>query len=77
LAKKTQSQMQSAKPKRSRLAFFRDVIDELRKVTWPTRREAMRLTIMVIIVCAVVGVFLGLVDYGFSELVARVFLGGR
>ncbi len=65
------------KPKRSRFAFIRDIIDELRKVTWPTRREAVRLTIMVIIVCVVVGIFLGAIDYGFAELVAKVFLGGK
>ncbi len=77
MAKKVTTQVLTAKPKRSRFAIFRDIIDELRKVTWPTRRETIRLTIMVIIVCAIVGVFLGLIDYGFSELVARVFLGGR
>lgn len=77
MAKKNQPQLQGAKPKRSRLAAIRDIYDELRKVTWPTRREAIRLTVMVIIVCAIVGVFLGVIDYGFSELVARVFLGGR
>ena len=36
----------------------------------------MRLTIMVIVVCFVVGLFLGALDYGFAELVAKVFLGG-
>ena len=77
MAKKNPSQTQIAKPKRSRFAFARDIIDELRKVTWPTRRETIRLTIMVLIVCAAVGIFLGAIDYGFSELVAKVFLGGN
>ena len=30
---------------------------------------------MVLIVCVVVGIFLGAIDYGFAELVAKVFLG--
>jgi preprotein translocase subunit SecE len=77
LANKSSSAVQVLKPKRSRIAFIRDIIDELRKVTWPTRREAIRLTIMVIIVCGVVGIFLGALDYGFAELVAKVFLGGK
>jgi preprotein translocase subunit SecE len=77
LAKTNPSQTQVLKPKRSRFAFVRDILDELRKVTWPTRRETMRLTIMVIIVCAAVGIFLGALDYGFAELVAKVFLGGK
>ena len=77
MAKKNPSQAQIGKPKRSRFAIIRDIIDELRKVTWPTRRETIRLTIMVIIVCLVVGIFLGAIDYGFTELVSKVFLGGR
>ena len=48
----------------------------MKKVTWPSRKETFRLTVMVIIVCAVVGLILGGLDYGFSELVAKVFLGG-
>lgn len=66
----------TAKPKRSRFAFVGDIIGELRKVVWPTRREATRLTIMVLIVCVAVGIILGTIDYGFAELVTRVFLGG-
>lgn len=77
MAKKNPPQAQIGKLKRSRFAVIRDIIDELRKVTWPTRRETIRLTIMVIIVCAVVGIFLGAIDYGFAELVGKVFFGGR
>jgi len=74
LSKKPQPQ--TVKPKKARFTFFRDVYDELRKVTWPSRREGIRLTIMVIAVCAVLGLFLGVLDFGFAELVAKVFLGG-
>ena len=54
--------------------FLGDVIGELRKITWPTRQEAFRLTAMVLIVCAVIGVILALLDYGFERLVQDVFL---
>jgi preprotein translocase subunit SecE len=74
LAKKSQSKV--LKPKKSRFAFVRDIYDELKKVVWPTRREAIRLTLMVLAVCVSVGIFLGALDYGFSELVTKVFLGG-
>jgi len=57
-----------------RFGFARDIIGELRKVTWPTRQEALRLTVMVLVVCAVVGVILALLDYGFEHLVQDVFL---
>ena len=57
----------------SRFSFAGNIIAELRKVTWPTRQEAIRLTVMVLVVCAVAGVFLALADYGFAELVERFF----
>ena len=53
----------------------REVITELRRVTWPSREEAVRLTIMVIIVSGIVGLFLGGVDYVFNFLVTRFLLG--
>jgi preprotein translocase subunit SecE len=67
---------QAAKTGKSRFSLFKDIYDELKKVTWPSRREGIRLTVMVIVVCLVVGVFLGAIDLGFSELVKKVFLGG-
>ena len=69
-------QPQIVAKKRSRFAFIGDIIGELRKVTWPSRRDTVRLTIMVLLVCIAVGAFLGALDYGFSELVARLILGG-
>jgi preprotein translocase subunit SecE len=70
------SQPQIIAKKRSRFAFIGDIISELRKVTWPSRRDTTRLTIMVIIVCFAVGIFLGALDYGFTQLVAKVFVRG-
>jgi len=49
--------------------FLRDVYDELRKVVWPTRQEATRLTLVVIAVSAGVGLVLG----GFDYAIAQVF----
>ena len=51
---------------------FGDVVSELRRVTWPRREETMRLTLMVLAISATVGVFLGLVDIGFSRLFSFV-----
>ncbi len=56
------------------LRYFGDIVSELRRVTWPTRQETTRLTIMVIAVAATVGLFLGLVDMAFSRLIV-VILG--
>ena len=62
--------------KKRRFTFFADIIAELRKVTWPSRRDTIRLTGLVILICAAVGLFLGALDFGFSQAVAKLFLRG-
>lgn len=47
---------------------FGEVVSELRRVTWPTRQETFRLSLMVIGVSIVVGIFLGTVDFAFSRM---------
>ncbi len=42
--------------------FATDVIDELKKVTWPTRLETVRLTTIVIIVSLIIGLYVGIID---------------
>ena len=49
--------------------FYRETVGELRKVSWPTREEAIRLTVIVLIVLAVMAAILGGVDWlGFKGL---------
>jgi preprotein translocase subunit SecE len=48
--------------------FYRETIAELRKVSWPTRSEAINLTRVVLIVIFVMSAFLGLLDYLFTQL---------
>lgn len=43
--------------------FLKEVKDELKKVTWPTRSEVIRLTAVVIIISFIVGFFLGILDF--------------
>ena len=57
-----------AAPRGGVFRFFVEVIAELRRTTWPTRQEATRLSILVLIVAAFFGVFLGAIDYGFGRL---------
>lgn len=65
-AKKASSK--AAPAKKSRFSFFPEVVAELRKAHWPTRQEALRLSILVLVVCAVVGGILGALDYAFTQL---------
>ena len=65
-----------ATSKRSRFSIIGETIAELKKVVWLTRREAAYLTFMVLIVAVIVAVILGAFDFGFTNLVDKLFLGG-
>jgi len=52
--------------------FYRETVGELRKVTWPTREEAINLTVIVIAVTFGMSAFLGIVDFLFTRLFALI-----
>ena len=56
--------------------FIGETIAELKKVVWLTRREALYLTALVLVVAITAGIVLGVVDYGFSRLVELLFPSG-
>ena len=49
-------------------AFFADSFNELKRVTWPSREETVRLSVMVIVVASIIGIFLGAFDLLFAKL---------
>lgn len=52
------------------VAFLQEAYGELRKAHWPTRETALNLTLVVIAVSLVIGMFLSGVDYVFAKLFA-------
>ncbi len=56
------------------LKWVREIISELKKVTWPSREETQNLTTIVLIVSIAVGVFLGSVDYIFTQFINLLLL---
>ena len=60
----------------SRFRFIGETIAELKKVTWLTRREALYLSGLVLLMAVSVGIVLGLLDLGLSEIVERFLLNG-
>ena len=56
---------------RTRSGFLREVLDELRKVVWPTWGELYRYTLVVLVTVAILGVFIGGVDYLLGEALKR------
>ena len=47
---------------------------EMKKVTWPTRKETIKITIVVIIISLSVAAFLGLLDYIFSLGIKEIII---
>ncbi|HEX7456611.1 MAG TPA: preprotein translocase subunit SecE [Candidatus Nanoarchaeia archaeon] len=43
--------------------FLGEVWEELGKVTWPTRQEAVKMTLTVVIASALIATFIGGLDY--------------
>jgi len=52
--------------------FLREVKIELKKVTWPSKKETVASTAVVIILVIIVSAFLGIVDFGLSSLIRFV-----
>jgi preprotein translocase subunit SecE len=57
--------------------FIREVISELGKVIWPTRKELLTYTGVVIVFVAIIVTIVGLLDYGFAKAVLYVFGTGK
>ncbi len=55
--------------------FFRQVVAELRKVIWPTRRDLVGYTAVVVVFCAIMAGFIALCDFLFGKAVLAVFGG--
>jgi len=75
---KRQTGAQAAKGKRGfwLTRYFSEIINELKKVVWLTRREVAYLTGLVIVVTVITGIILGSLDFGFTQLIGKVFIGG-
>lgn len=56
------------------IQFFMEAKGELMKVNWPTQKELVRYTILVVVISLAVAIFLGALDTLFSYLVERFLL---
>ncbi len=57
------------------LRYFRDTRAELRKVTWPTREEAWKLTLIVLGTVIVMSIILGAADFIFGKIMQGIIIG--
>ena len=56
------------------IQFFHEVKAELKKVNWPTRKETIASTSVVLVIVLIIAVFLFIADQGLSFLI-RIILG--
>lgn len=54
----------------SPVAYLQEVVTELKKVSWPSVKRTREMTLLVIVVTLLVGVYIGSLDYLFSQLMA-------
>jgi preprotein translocase subunit SecE len=55
------------------ISFLRDTVREMKKVSWPKRKELTRYTVIVMTTVTFVAIFFAVIDLGISELI-RVIL---
>ncbi len=62
-----ESKSKTHHPKKNALLnYFEESYQELRKVTWPTRSQAVRLSFLVLGCCVATAIFIGILDFIFS-----------
>ncbi len=54
------------------IAFFTDVVKEMKKVTWPKKDDLRDSTIVVLVVCLLIAAFVFVVDTAVSEILKRI-----
>jgi preprotein translocase subunit SecE len=54
--------------------YFKEVKTEMKKVDWPSRKQAGKYALAIIIVSLIAGAFLGVLDFVFTSLLERFIL---
>ncbi len=82
VAERTKGDAPKAKKETRRTGFFgriggsfREVVSELRKVIWPTRKELLTYTTIVIVFVTIMTAIVGFLDLGFGKAVLWAFGG--
>ncbi|MEJ2757879.1 MAG: preprotein translocase subunit SecE [Anaerolineales bacterium] len=71
--KKSVKKQAKSKQPRGLRRFYRETMGELRKVSWPTRREALSLTRVVVIVMVIMAAVLGSLDFLFFRVFGLIW----
>jgi preprotein translocase subunit SecE len=70
--RKTGEASAAAKYVKVALQFLRESRTELKKVKWPTRKELLASTAVVIVLVLIVSFFLGVIDFGLIKIIKKL-----
>ncbi|MGI5848747.1 MAG: preprotein translocase subunit SecE [Christensenellales bacterium] len=65
---KKASKKANKKKRKSPARFFKDIVSELKKVTWPTSKDLVKYTGAVLAFIIITAIIVGLMDLGLSSL---------
>lgn len=54
------------------IKYFKATLMELKQVSWPTRRQSVMYTALVILISAIVALYVGAFDYAFSQIISAL-----
>jgi preprotein translocase subunit SecE len=54
------------------IEYIKDTKGEMKHVSWPTKKQAVSYTLLVILISVLVAFFLGLADFSFSKLLGSI-----
>jgi preprotein translocase subunit SecE len=74
-ARRPQTSPPAGEPEPRRSNFIAESWAELKKVEWPGQNQVIQGTVVVLIACAVVGVYLYVNDQVWKQVVSKVLLG--
>ncbi len=52
--------------------FFKDYKSEIKKVVWPSRETVVKNTLIVLVMCAIVGIYVAALDFGLAKLIGLI-----
>ena len=58
------------------IQFFRDYKSEVKKIVWPSLNDVVKNTLIVLVICVIIGIFIWVVDFGLAELLDLI-LGSK
>ncbi|MBR3968501.1 MAG: preprotein translocase subunit SecE [Clostridia bacterium] len=54
------------------IGFFKDYKSESKKIVWPGLRDVVKNTVIVLVMCLLVGAFIWILDKGLAELIGLI-----